>query len=93
MRECTLIIQLCELFALLKHCFQTNNSFILCMFQVLNNHRILALGFPLNSNKAMSGGAMTVNFVHTVKEKLNDALDVSETSGIIAEVSSGILLS
>ena len=30
---------------------------------------------------------MIVNFVHTVKEKLNEALDVSETSGIIAEVS------
>ena len=54
---------------------------------MFNSHKSLPLGFPLNSNKAMSGGAMIVNFVHTVKEKLNEALDVSETSGIIAEVS------
>lgn len=32
---------------------------------------------------------MTVNYVHTVKEKLNEALDVSDTGGIIAEVGSG----
>ena len=61
--------------------------FLNVCFQVFSNHKPLPLGFPLNSNKVMSGGAMIVNFVHTVKEKLNEALDVSETSGIIAEVS------
>ena len=69
------------IFRLKDNC-RLNNAY----FQVFSNHKPLPLGFPLNSNKAMSGGAMIVNFVHTVKEKLNEALDVSETSGIIAEV-------
>ena len=43
-------------------------------------------GMPV-CNKGMSGGAMVVNFMHTVKQKLNETLDVPEASGIVAEVS------
>ncbi len=62
-----------------------------CVFavqQVMSNHRTGAVEWavPLRNN-TMSGGTIVVNYVHTVKERLNDALDVSETGGIIAEVS------